>query len=338
MAITPHALPSIAAKIAVAPSLRSSSAGPSSVATSIPAACIMARLPRTTLRPSTSPVTPLPAAESKSSTLPSARLRSAAARTTAAANGCSLALFEARGEPQQLIFAEARRRRAQRRLSGLPSVSVPVLSTTSVSIFSNRSSASAFLISTPDCAPRPTPTMIDIGVASPSAQGQAMISTETAATKRIGVARLGTPDRPGDEGCDRNRDHQRHEPAGNLIGKALDRRAAALRLRDHLHDLREHRVAADLVGPHHEAAALVHRPADQLVADGLHDRHRLSGHHRFVDRAAAFDQARRRPEPSRPGAREGDRRPQPLRARHPRPRRPRGCVAQSLARDREARG
>ena len=60
---------------------------------------------------------------------------------------------------------------------GLPSVSVPVLSTTSVSTFSIRSSASAFLISTPACAPRPTPTMIDIGVASPSAQGQAMIST-----------------------------------------------------------------------------------------------------------------------------------------------------------------
>ena len=65
---------------------------------------------------------------------------------------------------------------------GLPSVSVPVLSTTSVSTFSMRSSASAFLISTPACAPRPTPTMIDIGVASPSAQGQAMISTLTAAT------------------------------------------------------------------------------------------------------------------------------------------------------------
>ncbi len=64
---------------------------------------------------------------------------------------------------------------------GLPSVSVPVLSTTIVSTFSKRSSASAFLMSTPACAPRPTPTMIDIGVASPSAQGQAMISTETAA-------------------------------------------------------------------------------------------------------------------------------------------------------------
>ena len=64
---------------------------------------------------------------------------------------------------------------------GLPSVSVPVLSTTSVSTFSIRSSASAFLISTPACAPRPVPTMIDIGVARPSAHGQAMISTDTAA-------------------------------------------------------------------------------------------------------------------------------------------------------------
>ena len=51
---------------------------------------------------------------------------------------------------------------------------------TMVSTRSSRSSASAFLISTPACAPRPTPTMIDIGVARPSAQGQAMISTATA--------------------------------------------------------------------------------------------------------------------------------------------------------------
>ena len=45
-----------------------------------------------------------------------------------------------------------------------------------------RSRASAFLISTPAWAPRPTPTMIDMGVASPSAHGQAMMSTATAAT------------------------------------------------------------------------------------------------------------------------------------------------------------
>ena len=65
---------------------------------------------------------------------------------------------------------------------GLPSVNVPVLSITSVSTFSSRSSASALRIRMPAAAPRPTPTMIDIGVARPSAQGQAMISTETAAT------------------------------------------------------------------------------------------------------------------------------------------------------------
>ena len=66
---------------------------------------------------------------------------------------------------------------------GLPSVSVPVLSTTSVSTRSMRSRASAFLIRMPAWAPRPTVTMIDIGVASPSAHGQAMMSTVTAATR-----------------------------------------------------------------------------------------------------------------------------------------------------------
>ena len=35
---------------------------------------------------------------------------------------------------------------------------------------------------TPALAPLPTPTMMDIGVASPSAQGHAMMSTDTAAT------------------------------------------------------------------------------------------------------------------------------------------------------------
>ena len=92
----------------------------------------------------------------------------------------------ARGLPRAAAASsriEARRRREPRRPSACPRSSVPVLSTTSVSTFSNRSSASAFLISTPDCAPRPTPTMIDIGVASPSAHGQAMMSTDTAATR-----------------------------------------------------------------------------------------------------------------------------------------------------------
>ena len=79
--------------------------------------------------------------------------------------------------------------------SGWPSVSVPVLSTTIVSTFSKPSSASAFLIRMPFCAPLPVPTMIDIGVARPSAQGQAMISTATAFTIAYAIAGCG-PTRP----------------------------------------------------------------------------------------------------------------------------------------------
>ena len=70
-----------------------------------------------------------------------------------------------------------------------------------------------------------------------------------------GKARLRPERRPGGKGDERHRDHRRHEPAGDLIGQPLDRRAAALRVRHHLHDLRQQRVAADLVGAHHEAAA-----------------------------------------------------------------------------------
>ena len=65
---------------------------------------------------------------------------------------------------------------------GFPSVNVPVLSNTRVSTFPSTSSASAFRTKTPAIAPRPVPTMIDIGVASPKAQGQAMINTATALT------------------------------------------------------------------------------------------------------------------------------------------------------------
>jgi hypothetical protein len=61
--------------------------------------------------------------------------------------------------------------------SGWPSVSVPVLSkTTTVSLVAF-SSAAAFLNRMPFIAPRPVPTMIAIGVASPSASGQAMTKT-----------------------------------------------------------------------------------------------------------------------------------------------------------------
>ncbi len=75
---------------------------------------------------------------------------------------------------------------------GLPSVRVPVLSRHIVSILDMCSSADASLTSIPERAPRPMPTIIAVGVASPSAHGQAMTSTDTAAITPNGT--LPAPD------------------------------------------------------------------------------------------------------------------------------------------------
>ena len=92
-----------------------------------------------------------------------------------------------------------------------------------------------------------SPTMIDIGVARPSAQGQAMISTATALTSRESPARLRPEQAPGDEASARRSPiTAEHEPARDLVGHALHRRARSLRLGHHLHDLREHCLGADL--------------------------------------------------------------------------------------------
>ncbi len=63
----------------------------------------------------------------------------------------------------------------------MPVVTVPVLSSTIVSTLRVDSSTSGPLMRTPSCAARPVPTNRAVGVASPSAHGQAMIRTATAA-------------------------------------------------------------------------------------------------------------------------------------------------------------
>ena len=69
-----------------------------------------------------------------------------------------------------------------------PSVTVPVLSITIVVTRRVRSSASGPRITMPSWAPRPVPTSRAVGVARPSAQGQATISTATAACTAAAVA------------------------------------------------------------------------------------------------------------------------------------------------------
>ena len=92
-------------------------------------------------------------------------------------------VLERAGEAQHLGAVRRRRRRRRRPAPSRPVVTVPVLSSTIVSTRRVDSSTSGPLIRMPSCAPRPVPTSSAVGVARPSAHGQAMISTATAAVK-----------------------------------------------------------------------------------------------------------------------------------------------------------
>ena len=107
------------------------------------------------------------------------RPRSCAATTTARASGCSLPLCTlataastaASSWPGTTSKAVSR---------GRPTVRVPVLSNATTSTLWASSSACASLIKMPFFAATPVPVMMAAGVASPSAQGQAITSTATA--------------------------------------------------------------------------------------------------------------------------------------------------------------
>ncbi len=167
--------------ITVWPSARRASTRAASCPASTPSSWSRRGLPRATCLPATVPITPRPVSERKSVTSAGDTPRSAAPARIAAASGCSLP--RSRPATSASIWVSGIPSAAMTETSrGLPSVSVPVLSTTKVSTFSIVSSASALLMSTPACAPRPVATMIEMGVANPSAHGQAMISTATALT------------------------------------------------------------------------------------------------------------------------------------------------------------
>ena len=107
--------------------------------------------------------------------------RARARRSLSRADGSIPARARARS-PSCRAQSPLRQARRPRRPRGRPSVSVPVLSTTSVESLPACSSAIALRIRIPSCAPRPVPTTSAVGVASPSAHGHAMTSTATACT------------------------------------------------------------------------------------------------------------------------------------------------------------
>ena len=164
---------------------------------STPSLRIIAALPMTTRVPSTVPVTPCPGRLRT----PLAAGRSSPARRGVVddgpASGCSLPAWTAAASGDQLGPLRPRRERVGDHSAG-PCVSVPVLSKTTVSTRCARSSASTSRIRMPARAPAPVPATSAVGVARPSAQGQAMTSTETAATS-AGSQRA-ADHHPADEG------------------------------------------------------------------------------------------------------------------------------------------
>jgi hypothetical protein len=130
--------------------------------------------------------------------------------------------------------------------------------------------------------------MIDIGVKA-ECTGAGNDQDRHSSHKAIGELRLGSPDRRGGEGQLHHTDHGRHEVAGDLVGQALDRGAAALGLGHELDNLRQHGVAPDLLGLDHPAAGLVHGPIDRPGPDLFGNRHGFPGDHGLVHRTASFD-------------------------------------------------
>jgi hypothetical protein len=88
----------------------------------------------------------------------------------------------------------------------------------------------------------PVPTMIAVGVASPSAQGQAISST---ATECASARRRMPGQQPAGQRQAADAGHRRHEARRDAVGQFLHRQLAALGMVDQLDDARQHGVAAD---------------------------------------------------------------------------------------------
>ena len=139
---------------------------------------------------------------------------------------------------------------------------MPVLSRTIVWIRLTPSSVAASLMRMLCLAPSPVPTATAVGVARPSASGQAMTTAEIA---NVSAVRNGTSARNvharnvSDSGRDRDDD----ENCGGLVGNALTRRFGILRTLDESGDLREDSFVADVHRLHRDGAADIDASADE---------------------------------------------------------------------------
>ena len=167
-----------------------------------------------------------------------------------------------------------------------PVVTVPVLSSTTVSTWRVLSSTSGPLMRMPSWAPRPVPTSRAVGVARPESAGAGDDQHGHGGRERVGgVAGHGEPDAERGEG---EPDDHGHEHRRDAVGQPLHGSLARLGVLHEPGHLGQRRVGPDAGGAHDEAAAGVHGGTDHGVAGRHLDGHALPGHHRGVDRRAAL--------------------------------------------------
>ena len=154
-------------------------AKPSKGFKSTPSSAIQRQLPMKRSCPCTTPSVPRPGTARTSCGAPGLRPRAWAAASTARASGCSLPLCRLAAACSAAASSTPGAGNSCSR-RGWPTVRVPVLSKATVSTLWAISSASASLMRMPNFAATPVPAMMAVGVASPSAHGQAMTSTATA--------------------------------------------------------------------------------------------------------------------------------------------------------------
>ena len=138
---------------------------------------IKLRLPPTKVLPDNTAVSPFPGSAEKSATSNAFFPSSSPFCITAFANGCSLFASNAIASSKSVscVYPSAG---IMSVTFGSPSVMVPVLSSATTLTFPVFSKVAAVLNKIPFFAPTPFPTIMATGVASPSAHGQLMTSTE----------------------------------------------------------------------------------------------------------------------------------------------------------------
>ncbi|MPM24287.1 hypothetical protein SDC9_70768 [bioreactor metagenome] len=134
-------------------------------------------VPTSTIFSSRLACTPCPGVAANSSTSVNAAPAFCPYLTIACASGCS-ELFSTLAAACTTVLSLKPCMAITFVTSGCPLVIVPVLSNTIVVSFWAFSRCSAPLIKMPLSAPLPVPTMMEVGVASPKAQGQAITMTD----------------------------------------------------------------------------------------------------------------------------------------------------------------